>query len=89
MSESSTAELLFNIGYAIVIFPILGSGMGIWLDSIKEAIKRKDGISIGVAGYNTFAQGYNTYEAAKFLPTVFKHIGATIEDTDSAQGKLP
>jgi len=76
-------ELLFDIGYVIVIFPILGSGLGIWLDSVKEAYKRRDGLSIGVAGYNTFAQGYNTYEAVKFLPTVFKKIGKSIEDSDN------
>jgi len=81
-------ELLFNLGYILVIFPILGSGLGIWLDSIKEAIKHKDGFSIGVAAYNTFAQGYNTYEAAKFLPTVFEKAMKTIEDTDSPQGKI-
>jgi hypothetical protein len=76
-------ELLFNIGYVIVIFPILGSGMGIWLDSIKQAYKNRDGISYGVAGYNTFAQAYNTYEAVKFLPTVFKKISKSIEDSDN------
>jgi len=76
-------ELLFDIGYVIVIFPILGSGLGIWLDSVKEAYKRRDGLSIGVAGYNTFAQAYNTYEAVKFLPTVFKKIGKSIEDSDN------
>src|SRR5271168_2840422 len=76
-------ELLFDIGYVIVIFPILGSGLGIWLDSVKEAYKRRDGMSIGVAGYNTFAQAYNTYEAAKFLPTVFKKIGKSLEDSDN------
>jgi hypothetical protein len=80
-------ELLYDIGYLIVIFPILGSGMGIWLDSVKEAYKRRDGISIGVAGYNTFAQGYNTYEAAKFIPTILKKIGKQINDADTAQSK--
>lgn len=81
-------EFLFNIGYVLIIFPILGSGMGIWLDSVKEAYKRRDGLSIGVAGYNTFAQVYNTYEAAKFLPEVFKTIGKTLDDSDDAKGKL-
>jgi hypothetical protein len=76
-------ELLLDLGYLIVIFPILGSGLGIWMDSVKEAYKRRDGLSIGVAGYNTFAQAYNTYEAVKFLPTVTKKIVKTIEDSDN------
>ena len=81
-------ELLFNIGYMLVIVPILGSGMGIWLDSVKKAYMRRDGLSIGVASYNTFAQGYNTYEAAKFVPTVLEKIGKTLKSTDSVKTKL-
>lgn len=81
-------ELLFNIGYMLVIFPILGSGMGIWLDSVKQAYKNRDGMSIGVAGYNTFAQVYNTYEAAKFIPSVLSKIGKTLDETDDAKTKL-
>ena len=76
-------ELLFDMGYALVIFPILGSGLAIWADSLKQAIKNKDGLSIGVAAYNTFAMAHNTYEAAKFLPTVFEKIGKSLEDSDN------
>jgi hypothetical protein len=80
-------ELLWNMGYALVIFPILGSGLMIWVDSVKQAYKNRDGVSIGVAGYNTFAMAYDTWNAAKFLPTVFEKIGKTIKDTDNAQTK--
>jgi hypothetical protein len=76
-------ELLWNIGYVLIIFPILGSGIGIWLDSVKEAYKRRDAMSIGVAGYNTFAQVHNTYEAAKYLPTILKKISKSIQDSDN------
>lgn len=81
-------ELLYDIGYLLIIFPVLGSGMGIWMDSVKQAYQRRDGISIGVAGYNTFAQGYNTYEAAKFIPTVLDKIGGTLKGDSSGQTKL-
>jgi len=76
-------ELLWNIGYAIIIFPILGSGLAIWIDSVKQAYKNRDGLSIGVAAYNTFAMANNTYEAAKFLPTVFEKIGNSLKDSDN------
>jgi hypothetical protein len=76
-------ELLWNIGYAIVIFPILGSGLAIWADSLKQAYKNRDGLSIGVAAYNTFAMAHNTYEAARFLPTVFEKIGSSLKDSDN------
>ncbi len=80
--------LLWNIGYALVIFPILGSGLAIWIDSVKQAYRNRDALSIGVAGYNTFAMAYDTYEAAKFLPTVFKEIGKTLDDSDDAKSKM-
>jgi len=75
-------ELLIDLGYVLVVFPILGSGMMIWVDSLIQAYKQRDGLSIGVATYNTFAQVHNTYEAAKFLPTVFEKIGKTLKATD-------
>jgi hypothetical protein len=80
--------LLWNMGYALVIFPILGSGLAIWADSVKQAYRDRDALSIGVAGYNTFAIAYDTYEAAKFLPSVFKSIGKTLDDTKDTKTKL-
>src|SRR5271170_2869832 len=76
-------ELLLNLGYVLVVFPILGSGLAIWADSLKQAYKNRDGLSIGVAAYNTFAMANNTYEAAKFLPTVFEKIGNSLKDSDN------
>lgn len=76
-------ELLWNMGYALIIFPVLGSGLAIWADSLKQAYKNRDGLSIGVAAYNTFAMANNTYEAAKFLPTVFEKIGNSLKDSDN------
>lgn len=76
-------ELLWNIGYVIVIFPLLGSGLMIWLDSVKRAIKTKRGWDIGVAAYNTFAMAHNSYEAVKFLPTVLEKIGKSLKDSNN------
>ena len=55
----------------------------IWLDSVKQAIKSKNGWDIGVAAYNTFAMAHNSYEAAKFLPTAFGKIAKSLEDSDN------
>jgi hypothetical protein len=81
-------ELLWEMGYAIVIFPILGSGLAIWADSLKQAYKNRDMLSVGVAGYNTFAMAHNAYEAAEFLPTVFEKIGNSLEDSDNKAAML-
>lgn len=76
-------ELLFNLGYVLVVFPILGSGLAIWADSLKQAYKERDGVSIGIAAYNTFAMAHNTYEAAKFFPSVIDKIKDTLDDSDN------
>jgi hypothetical protein len=76
-------ELLWDMGYALIIFPLLGSGLAIWADSLKQAYKNRDGLSIGVAAYNTFAMAHNTYEAARFLPTVFEKIGTSLKESDN------
>src|SRR5271167_447771 len=76
-------ELLFEMGYVLVIFPILGSGLAIWADSLKQAYKNRDGLSIGVAAYNTFAMAHNTFEAARFLPTVIDKIGTSIKESNN------
>lgn len=81
-------ELLWEMGYALVIFPILGSGLAIWADSLKQAYKNRDMLNVGVAGYNTFAMAHNTYEAAKFLPTVFKKISDSLKDSDNKAAML-
>src|SRR5271157_3367524 len=75
--------LLWEMGYALVIFPILGSGLAITADSIKQAYKNRDGLSIGVAAYNTFAMAHNTFEAARFLPTVIDKIGTSIKESNN------
>jgi len=76
-------QLLWEMGYVLIVFPVLGSGLIIWVDSIKEAYKERDGLSIGIAAYNTFAMANNTYEAAKFLPTVFEKISTSLKDSDN------
>ena len=84
------AELSLELGYVVIILPVLGSGLAIWLDSVTTAWRKRDVVSIGVAGWNTFAMAHNTYEAATTLPDVFKHIGDTLSggDDDDAEGKL-
>lgn len=67
-------RLTFEIGYVIIIFPVLGSGLAIWMDSVTTAWRNKSAASIGVAGWNTFAMAHNVYHASNALPGIFKHI---------------
>jgi len=79
-------QAALELGYVVIIIPVLGSGLAIWMDSVTTAIRRRNAVSIGVAGWNTFAMAHNTYEAARTLPEVLKHLGSLLKGGD-AKGK--
>ncbi len=80
--------LTLELGYLIIILPVLGSGLGIWMDSLTTAWRRRDCLSIGVAAWNRYAQIHNTYEAVNILPGVFSDLGKRLYgDDDDASGK--
>ncbi len=83
-------RLSLDIGYVVIVLPVLGSGLAIWLDSVTTAWRRRDAMSVGVAGWNTFAMAQNTHDSATTLPEVFKSIGDTLSggDDDDAEEKL-
>jgi len=64
----------FALGYLIIIPGMLFSGLMIWVDSLVQAWKRRDLASIGVAGWNTFAQIHNTYGAMRGVPEALKKV---------------
>ena len=51
-------EAYINLGYLVVIGPILGSGLAITCQSWYQFAKRRTLGNAGVAGWNTFAQIY-------------------------------
>lgn len=68
------AELMFKLGYLIIILPTVGSGFGIWAHSLIEAYRRRSFGSVAVAGWNTAAQFHNTWQAASHAPSFFKDV---------------
>ena len=84
-------QAVLELGYVVMILPLLGSGLGIWIDSMTTACRRRDLLSVGGAAWNSYAQIHNTYQAATVLPGVFKHLtrvfGEGDGDRDSASGR--
>jgi len=68
------SDVMFKLGYLVIILPLLGSGFGIWAHSIAEAYRRRSFGSIAVAGWNTFAQAHNTWQAASHAPSFFRDV---------------
>jgi hypothetical protein len=54
-----------NLWYLTVIFPILGSGVIITVQSWIVAYRERDLLSMGTAAWNTFAMAYDTYNAVE------------------------
>jgi hypothetical protein len=80
------ARAALELGYVMIILPLLGSGLGITINSIATAWRRRDLMSIGMAGYNTYAQIYNTYAAATTLPGVLSDLNRTFNSDDEDSG---
>lgn len=77
----------FSLGYLLLLPGILFSGLMIWINSLIVAWRRRDLPSIGIAGWNTFAQIHNTYSAFKGAPEAFdsvtKFLGAGSKGGDN------
>lgn len=86
------AEAVFRIGYLIIILPVLGSGLAITIQSWAYFWKQRSFGSGALAGWNTFAQVYDTYTAIKAIPDSFSFLSGLWEDgdddDDDAKNKL-
>lgn len=61
--------------YVAIIFPVLGTGLGITLYTLERAWRSGDGFEIANGLYNVGAQVHNTAGAIRELPGVFEHLG--------------
>ena len=82
---------IFELGYLIIIGPILGSGLAITVDSWAHFYRKRTFGSGALATYNTAAQMYNMYEAASAVPAILKDLGGLFagksSDSSSSDGE--
>lgn len=76
-----------SLWYLLVIFPALGSGLIITIHSLREAWRTRRIGDIGVAAWNTFAQGYNMYNAMDGVPKAFSELGSLFKGSNSDDAK--
>ncbi len=79
--------VMFKLGYLIIILPILGSGFGIWAHSIAHAYRRRSFGSVAIAGWNTYAQFRNTWEAASHAPSFMRDVMDAFVSKDRRSSK--
>lgn len=80
-------EVMFKLGYLIIILPILGSGLGIWAHSLAVAYRERSFGSVAIAGWNTFAQAHNTWQAASHAPGFLEDVLKAFSGKNSRSSK--
>jgi len=73
--EGESLQAFFELGYTIIIFPILGSGLAMTVNSWRNLARKDRGIGDWVeTGWNTYAQVSNTLDAYENLPEISDHL---------------
>lgn len=86
-----TPEMLdafYSLGYLVIIFPILGSGLAIMIASWRQFARSRsvgDGL---VTGWNTFAQVHNTISAMNAVPDALDGVGSFFKGSDDSKGAI-
>lgn len=88
--QPETAEMVFKLGYVVIIGPILGSGLAITIDTWAHFYRNRTLGNGALTAYNTYAQIYNTYQAVSYVPGFLGDIGDFFKskDKDSAVTRL-
>ena len=81
--DAKTIGLIGDMGYLLIIFPVIGTGIAITIDSWAYAWKTKSFTGFGVSSYNTVATGFNIFNAIGKVPEAFWNVIGAIVDRDS------
>ena len=82
------ADAALKLGFALIILPVIGSGLGLWLDSVTTACRVRTVENVGTAAYNTFAIAHDTYQAASALPDILTGLGELFSGADDGKHKI-
>lgn len=85
--------VFMSLIYLLIIIPAIGSGIFITIQSWINFARDKSLMNLGMAGWNTFAQAYNTYNAIQSfgpaLDTVQEGLGGLFDgDGDSDNSSM-
>jgi hypothetical protein len=75
-----------SLWYVTIIFPALGTGFIITIESWIAAYRKHSLANLGVAAYNTFAQIHNTMSAIDSLGPAFQSVGRMFASVASSRG---
>jgi hypothetical protein len=75
-----------SLWYVTIIFPALGTGFIITIESWIAAYRDHSLMNMGVAAYNTFAQIHNTMGAINGLGSAFQSVGKIFASVATSRG---
>lgn len=75
-------QAVLSLSYLIIIVPCIGTGLIITMQSWIVAFRDRSLKNLGVAGWNTFATGYNIYNAVDGIPHSVSFLGDFFKDHD-------
>lgn len=75
-------QAMVGLWYLIVIIPILTTGLLITIESWRVAMRERDLLSMGVAGWNTLAQVHNIYSAVSNVGEIFSKVSDFFSSDD-------
>jgi hypothetical protein len=81
--SGASAQAFADLGYLLVVFPILGSGLALTVHSWGVFWRERNFSSGAVAGWNSFAQVYNTMSALEYVPQASRGLSSFFGDTDT------
>ncbi|MBI1731058.1 hypothetical protein HYR53_10665 [Candidatus Acetothermia bacterium] len=70
-------EYLLSYGYLIIIFPLIGSGLVLTLQSWLSFWRNKNLATGFAATWNTFSSYYNLHRAISILPGIFSKLSSS------------
>jgi hypothetical protein len=74
--SGASAAAFADLGYMLVVFPIVGSGLALTVHSWGVFWRERNFASGATAGWNSFAQVYNTMSALQHVPQASRRLGA-------------
>lgn len=75
-----------SLWYVFIIFPALGTGLIITIESWIKAYRERSLLNLSVSSYNTLAQIHNTMHAINTLPSALQSAGKVLGSALSGRG---
>ena len=83
------AQYVFSLTYLLIIFPAIGTGIIVMIESWIRFYRERNLVNLGIAGWNTFANAFNIYNAVDGVPQSVSLLGGLFDDVDLDEDSLP